>query len=180
MMATFLHDESFNIASNNEELYALSLPVIPGSDSCSKALFRTDAIKDIVISSVVGGGICGLAYHNGPTEHNDNKRSDITYYPHDNTKSLAPVIVEIQNKVSHKFIARLMRYLLNAFDEINILPIVLVINIDGFSSKTFAKKIFLKMIITLTIHSPVRFGQSKCRFTMLIQLHLQYKLQCQK
>ncbi|KAG2218860.1 hypothetical protein INT45_011284 [Circinella minor] len=129
---------------DTEELYTLSLPVTPGSDSSSKALLRTDDIKDIIISSVVGGGICGTAYHNGPTEHNDNKRTDITYYPQDTTKNLAPVIVEIQKKVSHEFIARLMRYSLNVFDETKILPIVLVINIDGFSSKHFCKENFVQ------------------------------------
>jgi hypothetical protein len=90
-------------------LYTLSLPVTPDSNSCSKTLLRTDEIKDIIISSVVGGSICGSAYYHGPTEHNDNKRSDTMYYPQDNTKNLAPVIVEIQKKISHEFITRLIK-----------------------------------------------------------------------
>lgn len=81
-----------------EDLYSLSLPVVPDTDACSKALLRTDEIKDILISTVVGGGICGSAYLNGPTEHKDNKRSDITYYSKDKTKNLACVAVEIQKK----------------------------------------------------------------------------------
>jgi hypothetical protein len=94
-MTTFSRDNTLDNTLDTEDLYTLSLPVIPGSDSCSKALLRTDDMKDIIISSVAGGGICGFAYYNGPIVHNDNKRADITYYPKDNTKNLAPVIVEI-------------------------------------------------------------------------------------
>ncbi|KAI7906398.1 uncharacterized protein BX663DRAFT_558066 [Cokeromyces recurvatus] len=36
-----------------------------------------------------------------PTEYNDNIKPDITYYSYGNTKDLAPVIVEIQKKMSH-------------------------------------------------------------------------------
>lgn len=41
-----------------------------------------------VCQIVVGGGICGSAYHDGPTEKNDNKRTDITYYPQDHSSNL--------------------------------------------------------------------------------------------
>ncbi|KAI7848341.1 hypothetical protein BDC45DRAFT_450385 [Circinella umbellata] len=143
-MTTFTRDNPLCNPPDTEELYTLFLPVTPGSDSCSRAVLRIDDIKDIIISSVAGGEICGSAYHNGPTEHNDNRRTDITYYPQDNTKNLALVIVQIQKKVSHEFIARLMRYSLNVFDETKTLPIVLVINIDGFSSKHFCKESFVK------------------------------------
>lgn len=101
-MTTFKRDNTLYNALDIEDLYTLPLPVTPGSDSCGKALLRTDDIKDIIISSVVGSGICGFACHNRPTESNDNKRTDITYYPQDNTKNLAPVIVKIQKKVSHE------------------------------------------------------------------------------
>lgn len=43
--------------------YNLSLPVIPGTDACSKALLRTEEVRDIIISSVVGDSINGLAYY---------------------------------------------------------------------------------------------------------------------
>ncbi|KAI9014362.1 hypothetical protein CLU79DRAFT_870658, partial [Phycomyces nitens] len=98
-------------------------------------------IVDLTIS---GDGICGLVYHNEPTEHNDNTRADITYYPQDNAKNLAPVIVEIQKKVTHEFIARLIRYSLSVFDQTKTLPIILVFNIDGFSSKNFRSENFAK------------------------------------
>lgn len=129
-------------ALETEDLYMLSLLVTPGNDFCSKALLRTDYIKDVIINSVVGGGISGPAYYNGPTEQNGNKRTDITYYPQDKTKSLASVIVEIQRKVTHEFIIRLMQYSLNVFAQTKILPIVIVINIDGFSSKHFRDENF--------------------------------------
>ncbi|KAI8079227.1 hypothetical protein BDF21DRAFT_383354 [Thamnidium elegans] len=137
-----MRDNALCNALDTEDLYTLSLPVIPRSDSCSKALLRTDYIKDIIISSVVGGGICGSAYYNGPTEQNGNKRTDITYYPQDKTKNLASVI--IQKKVTHEFIVRLIQYSLNVFGQTKILPIVTVINIDGFSSKHFREENFTK------------------------------------
>ncbi|KAI9483954.1 MAG: hypothetical protein EXX96DRAFT_560282 [Benjaminiella poitrasii] len=143
-MSTSTQDNKLYSALHIEDLYDLSLPVIPRTDSCSKLLFRTEKIKDIIISSVVDDGICGLAYHNGPTEHNDNIKTDITYYPQDSTKNLAPVIVEIQKKVTHEFIARLIRYSLSVFDQTKTLPIVLVLNIDGFSSKNFRDENFVK------------------------------------
>ncbi|KAG1179785.1 hypothetical protein G6F70_001519 [Rhizopus microsporus] len=51
-------------------------------------------------------------------------------------RDLSLVIVEIQNKVNHAFVARAIRYCLNIFDDVKKLP-VLVISIDGFSSKEF-------------------------------------------
>ncbi|CEI88119.1 hypothetical protein RMCBS344292_02519 [Rhizopus microsporus] len=136
------HTPDNQVAS--EDLYTLSLPVVPGSDACSKALLRTDEIKNIIISTIIGDGICGSAYYNEPTENNDNRKADIMYYPNDATKNLAPVIVEIQKKVSHEFIVRSMRYSLNVFDQKNTLPILLVINTDGFSSKQFREENFVK------------------------------------
>ena len=105
-----------------------------------------DIMRDIIIKSVVSNAICGSAYHNAPTEYKDDRKADITYYPNDNAmiKNLAPVIVEIQKTVSHKFITRAMRYCLNIFDETGIFPILLVINIDGFSSRQFRKDSFSK------------------------------------
>ncbi|KAG2221854.1 hypothetical protein INT45_003568 [Circinella minor] len=79
---------------DTEDLYTLSLPVPPGTDPCGKVMLRTDDIKNIIISSVVGGGICAIT-----------------------PRFFAPVIVEIQKKVSREFIAQLMRYSLNVFDE---------------------------------------------------------------
>ncbi|ORE06237.1 hypothetical protein BCV72DRAFT_256425 [Rhizopus microsporus var. microsporus] len=116
-MTIFTCDNTLYNALDTEDLYTFN--------SCSKVLLPTDDIKDIVISSVVGVDICSSAYYNGPTEQNDNKRTDITYYPQDNTKDLVPVIVEIQKKMSHEFIARLMRYSLN---------------VKRFCEKNFAKR----------------------------------------
>ncbi|KAI8060407.1 uncharacterized protein B0P05DRAFT_624775 [Gilbertella persicaria] len=143
-MTAFTRDNALCNALDTEDLYTLSLLVIPGNEFCSKALLRTDYMKDIIINSVVGGGICGSAYYNGPTEQNDNKRTDITCYPQDKTRNLASVIVEIQKKVTHEFIVRLVQYSLNVFDQTKILPIVIVINIDGFSSKHFREEDFTK------------------------------------
>ncbi|KAI8642649.1 hypothetical protein BD408DRAFT_329605, partial [Parasitella parasitica] len=125
-------------------IYDLSLPVKPGTDSCSKALFRTEKVEDILISSVVGDSICTLAYYIGPTEHNDNTRSDIVYYPKDNKKNLPFIIVEIQNKVIQEFITRLMRYSLNIFGNKKTLPLFVIVNINGFSSKRFREEGFIK------------------------------------
>ncbi|CEG74944.1 hypothetical protein RMATCC62417_10069 [Rhizopus microsporus] len=99
-MLTLTRDHTPDNQVASEDLYTLSLPVVPGSDACSKALLRADEIKNIIISTIIGDGICGSAYHNGPTEYNDNRKADITYYPNDVTKNLTPVIVNSEKGVA--------------------------------------------------------------------------------
>lgn len=81
-----------------DELYTLSLPFKPGIDKSSKMLLKTDEMKDIIIKSVICGDIIGSTYHSGPTEFNNGKFADITYYPNDSTKNLSSLIVEIQKR----------------------------------------------------------------------------------
>ncbi|KAI9023788.1 hypothetical protein CLU79DRAFT_857204 [Phycomyces nitens] len=79
-------------------------------------------------------------------------------------------MVEIHKMVSHEFITRLMRYPLNVFNQTKILPIVLVGNIDGFSSKHFfAPRIFPTLIISHITYYLVCFEQSKFISIILIQ-----------
>ncbi|KAL0078436.1 hypothetical protein J3Q64DRAFT_1872394 [Phycomyces blakesleeanus] len=55
--------------------------------------------------------------------------------PKEFAHDLAPVIVEIQNKVNHAFVARAIRYCLNIFDDVKALPVLILISTDGFSRK---------------------------------------------
>lgn len=122
-----------------------ALPLRPGSDLSSKILLREESMKDIVISAVVGKGIIGDAYYVSSTEQTDGRRADVIYLPHANiSPDLPPVIVEIQQKLHHSFMTRVMRYCLNVFDEMNVLPILVVFNVDGFSSKRFQNTTFKK------------------------------------
>lgn len=59
-MTAFTRENALCNSLDTEDLCTLFLAVIPGSDSCSKAFLRTDYMKYIVISSVVGGGIWAL------------------------------------------------------------------------------------------------------------------------
>ncbi|KAG0179400.1 hypothetical protein DFQ28_003345, partial [Apophysomyces sp. BC1034] len=116
----------------------MTLPLRPGSDAFSKALLREQSIKDIVIRAVIGDGVAGDAYTLGSNEQVDRRRVDLLYLPLKKyARDLPPVVVEVQNKVSHSFIARAIRYCLNVFDETKSLPVLIVISAEGFSSKQF-------------------------------------------
>ncbi|KAI8993414.1 hypothetical protein BDB01DRAFT_702560, partial [Pilobolus umbonatus] len=57
---------------------------------------------------------------------------------------LVPVIVEIQNKVNHPFVAQAIRCCMNTFDDANTLPLLVAISINSFSNKEFRELAFDK------------------------------------
>ncbi|KAG1037895.1 hypothetical protein G6F43_012766 [Rhizopus delemar] len=126
------------ITEDEFDILSMILPLRPGSDLFSKNSFRYQCIKNIIITAVIGNGITGDAYSVGANEQHDGRRADMIYFPlKEFARDLAPVIVEIQNKVNHAFVARVIRYCLNIFDDVRALPALVVISIDGFSSKEF-------------------------------------------
>ncbi|KAG1285867.1 hypothetical protein G6F62_007926 [Rhizopus arrhizus] len=123
----------------------MTLPLRLGSDLFSKNLLRDQSIKNIIITAIIGNGITGDAYSVCANEQHDGRRADMIYFPlKEFARDLAPVIVEIQNKVNHAFVARAIRYCLNIFDDVKALPVLVVISIDGFSSKKFRDLAFDK------------------------------------
>ncbi|KAI9299605.1 hypothetical protein BJ944DRAFT_245041, partial [Cunninghamella echinulata] len=128
-----------------EEIWRLKLPIRPGSDLSSKMLLREDYIKNIIISRVIKEVIAGDTYYVGPNEQIDKKMTDVVYLPYNKkSREFPPIIVEIQGKVDHFFMHRIMRYSLNLFEETKVLPIVVVINVNGFSSRNFKNNTFDK------------------------------------
>ncbi|CAO3677247.1 unnamed protein product [Umbelopsis ramanniana] len=129
---------STTVTEDDFDILSMTLPLRPGSDLFSKNLLREQSIKNIIITASIGNGITGDAYSVGANEQHDGRRADIIYFPFKEfARDLAPVIVEVQNKVNHAFDARAIRYCLNIFDDVKVLPVLVVIGIDGFSSKEF-------------------------------------------
>ncbi|ORX61972.1 hypothetical protein DM01DRAFT_1331448 [Hesseltinella vesiculosa] len=127
-----------------DELYELAFSMTPGTDESCKKLFRDDAVKDVVVRYLFDNAITGKSYHHGPTEYDEGKRADTVYYPNNNdtNQGLPPIIVEFQLKITHEFIVRAMLYCLYVVKETKKLPMLLVINIDGFCSKKFRMENF--------------------------------------
>jgi hypothetical protein len=127
-----------HLTEDDYDILAMTLPLRPGTDTFSKALLRQKSIKDIAINVVIGKGITGNAYVVGSNEQLDGRRTDSLYLPLPQYgRNLPPVIVEVQKKVDQAFIARVIRYCLNTFEDTKSLPVLMVISIDGFSSKLF-------------------------------------------
>ncbi|KAF7721412.1 hypothetical protein EC973_004718 [Apophysomyces ossiformis] len=127
------------------DVLTLTLPHRPGTDLSSKNLLRDKKMKNVVVSAVVGNGINGNAYHVSHNEHADGRKSHIIYLPCAKcSDALPPVVVEIQHKLDHNFMSRAMRYCLAVFDEVKVLPILVVFNVNGFSSKYFCDSMFTK------------------------------------
>ncbi|RCH90807.1 hypothetical protein CU098_007306 [Rhizopus stolonifer] len=102
-------------------------------------------VKNIITIAIIGNGITGDAYSVGANEQHDGRRADMIYFPlKEFALDLALVIVEIQNKVNYAFVARAIRYCFNIFDDVKELPVLVVISIDGFSSKKFRDLAFDK------------------------------------
>lgn len=120
-----------------------ALPARPGTDLASKLLLQDSKMKHIIIAEVIGKGINGDAYYVGSCDKHDGRKTHVLYLPHCTpTNDLPPVIVEIQQKANHPFIARAIRYCLEVFEETHILPILVVFNVKGFSGQQFFDKIF--------------------------------------
>ncbi|KAG0164750.1 hypothetical protein DFQ28_010072 [Apophysomyces sp. BC1034] len=122
-------DTRHSIEEDDLDILTVTLPLRPGSDLCSKNLLQEPYIKNIIISSVVSNGITGEAYYCSFTELSDGLKADFIYMPlkefdHD----LPAVIVETQRKVN----------------STNSLPILVVLNIDGFSSRKYRDSVFSK------------------------------------
>ncbi|GAN04955.1 hypothetical protein MAM1_0078d04422 [Mucor ambiguus] len=133
------------VTEDDFDILSMTLPLRLGSGLFSKNLLRDHSIKNIIITAIIGNGITGDAYSVGANEQHDGRRADMVYFPlKEFARDLAPVIVEIQNKVNHAFVARAIRYCLNIFDDVKALPALVVISIDGFSSKEFRDLAFDK------------------------------------
>ncbi|ORE09230.1 hypothetical protein BCV72DRAFT_254930 [Rhizopus microsporus var. microsporus] len=57
-------------------------------------------------------------------------------------RDLPLVVVEVQSKVNHSFIVRVIRYCLSVFDEAKSLLVLIVISAEGFSRKQFRNASF--------------------------------------
>ncbi|KAI8379370.1 uncharacterized protein BYT42DRAFT_495721 [Radiomyces spectabilis] len=77
----------------------------------------------------------GDTYSVGANEQFDGRRADMTYY---RSRSLRATLHLSLSKYRTKWtthICRAIRYCLNIFDGTKVLPLSVVINTDGFSSK---------------------------------------------
>ncbi|ORE05526.1 hypothetical protein BCV72DRAFT_229734 [Rhizopus microsporus var. microsporus] len=87
-------------------------------------------------------------YESVTTDFPDRKKSGILYLP--TTKAIAtvnpPILMEIQNLVDAKFISRVIRYCLNIKDKYKICPMVIVIAVNGFETKKYREKRFIRRI----------------------------------
>lgn len=54
------------------------------------------------------------------------------------------MIVQVQNKVNHAVVTRAIRFCLDVFDNVKVLPVLVVIGVDGFSSQEFRDLAFDK------------------------------------
>ncbi|KAI8073913.1 hypothetical protein BC940DRAFT_289502 [Gongronella butleri] len=74
-------------------------------------------------------------------EWDDGTRSDVVYCPRPAVAAaLAPIIVEVQNKVTPIFMSRLIGYCLHAKAVYGRLPTVLVFCVSGFSPQSMQKE----------------------------------------
>lgn len=66
-----------------------------------------------------------------------------------------PSLVEIQHRIDPVFIARAIRYCLSALEKEKVFLIMLIFNVDGFSSRTCANsRIIVKMPIAFLKSAP--------------------------
>ena len=86
---------------------------------------------------LVGADIPANIYTVCPIEWADGSRSDIVYTSQTLTKSLPPMLIEIQYNVDQMLMLRLIKYSSNAFCRYNMLPIVLVVATKSLSSAAF-------------------------------------------
>ncbi|KAI9019286.1 hypothetical protein CLU79DRAFT_257302 [Phycomyces nitens] len=134
-----------DLTEDELDILSMSLPLRPGSDLFNKNLLRDQTIKNIIITAAIGDGVTGDAYYIGANEQHDGRRAAMIYFPlKEFSHNLAPVIVEIQSKVDHSFVSWVIQYCLNLFDNVKVLPVLVVIGTGGFSSNEFRDSAFDK------------------------------------
>ncbi|KAI8330387.1 hypothetical protein BD560DRAFT_429185 [Blakeslea trispora] len=123
----------------SEELYALTLSATPGKDHFNKTLPRNDEIKNIIIASLLGSTYTGFSYYHAPTEHKDNRRIDIAYYPVTASDNHPPIIMEIQHKITQDYLWAKKVNIYNADSIVKSLaqPMPLFIALQFAEFKTF-------------------------------------------
>lgn len=67
--------------------------------------------------------------------------SDVVYFPKtQHCKDLPPIVVVVQSIINSNFMEELIKYSLSLYEEYQILPILLVFSVEGFSSEEIKSK----------------------------------------
>ncbi|GAN01776.1 hypothetical protein MAM1_0012d01211 [Mucor ambiguus] len=122
--------------SQNMEDFKLPLKWRLGTDLLSKMLLCEPKVIDLVAHSL-GTDMSANNYTISPTEWADGIRSDIMYMPQTLTKSMSLILLEIQYNIDQEFMLKLIKYSSNAFNRYKILPIVLIVATNSFSTAVF-------------------------------------------
>ncbi|CDH49932.1 predicted protein [Lichtheimia corymbifera JMRC:FSU:9682] len=93
----------------------------------SKHILETDEAKKIIIDAVMGGN--HDKYRPRPTEWPNGMKSDILYAT-DDSKAMAPVLVEVQHVVDDKFMHCVVRNCEEIISRYDVAPTVLIIAVS--------------------------------------------------
>ncbi|GAB5588771.1 hypothetical protein Unana1_03671 [Umbelopsis nana] len=120
----------------NEDI-SITLPQShqPGNDLMSRLLLKDSRVSTMIIQKLIGNHVTSDKYLAADTSHADGTQSDILYLPTSApSEHFPPILVEVQRTVNPKFMARAVKYCVSVFAEHGVLPILLIICVDGFSS----------------------------------------------
>lgn len=72
-----------------------------------------------------------------------------------NSREFPSITIEIQGKVVCPFMLKVVRYSLNLSEETKVLPIVIMTDVSGFSSRSFKNTIFKKSRESFLLYTPL-------------------------
>ena len=118
--------------------------------------------KLIHCHNFIGDHVTSAMYLPGDSTHSDGTQSDILYIPNVKpTEDLPPILIEVQRKVDPRFMSRAIKYCASVFEEHGVLPILLIICVNGFSSDAF-KAQFEKSDRPYFLHANCEFWAKRC------------------
>ncbi|KAI8094956.1 uncharacterized protein B0P05DRAFT_524105 [Gilbertella persicaria] len=118
------------MASHSDtENFSFQLPpkYAPGTDLMSKWMLNHELVVNLIVKSVIGEH-AENEYNTKPTEWTNYTRSDVFYCPINRakTKTLPPVLIEVQHAANGAFFRRLNEYCLMIRKQHPILPVAVI------------------------------------------------------
>ncbi|KAI7904806.1 uncharacterized protein BX663DRAFT_431337 [Cokeromyces recurvatus] len=124
------HSDTENLSFQLPPKYA------PGTDLMNKWILNHELVINLIIKSVIGEH-AENEYSTKPIEWTNYTRSDVFYCPNNRakTKTLPPVLIEVQYAANGAFFRRLIEYCLMIRKQHPILPVVVVFCIHNTSQE---------------------------------------------
>ncbi|KAI9363318.1 hypothetical protein BD770DRAFT_381237 [Pilaira anomala] len=126
--------KSESLYTTETEILTFTLPKKhrPGTDLISKMVLKDKRTMEMILTTLIGEKVHN-SYILGDGEWADRTKSDVLYVPATASKTLPPVLIEVQHTVNSGFMDRAISYCLSVKRVYKTPPILLIICVNQVS-----------------------------------------------